>query len=497
MLKQLIVIILIPIILVQCNDSIHTNIKVWGPGLNPNIVLPARYFFVQNYQDKLNVKDFNIVITGTTKNGNKCHIWTNILDRKDSSFIVRYKIYETCYGFQILVKLEKSNEEVVNYYYRGPIHPDECDCFQITIDNWISNAQCKANIHQIDIDLSQFKKINFDNLIGEMVTYFNKNPYSMSICQYVVKNNLIFRKCYGEYTGFKMFMDNLLLSLTRKVRLPDIEFFVNLGDWPLSTKNKKFPIFSWCGSNSSNDIVMPTYDITESSLENMGRVSLDMLSVQGNIDKEWSKKISKAFWMGRDSNKQRLKLIEISKQHPELINASITNFFFYKDLKEKYGPSSKPISFFKFFDYKYQLNLDGTVAAYRFPYLLAGNSLVFKQDSEFYEHFYNELVPWVHYIPVKKNLENLVDLLINMTLHDNEAKNISFNGFNYARKNLLPHNILCYYMLLFQEYSKLLVSKVEVRDDMEAVHSSKVNNRVNCDCNEAIDNVDKKLKLEL
>lgn len=62
------------------------------------------------------------------------------------------------------------------------------------------------------------------------------------------------------------------------MHLPDIEFFVNLGDWPLSTRNKKFPIFSWCGSNFSSDIVMPTYDITESSLENMGRYVLKSLS---------------------------------------------------------------------------------------------------------------------------------------------------------------------------------------------------------------------------
>lgn len=71
------------------------------------------YFF------RLNVKDFSIVIAGSTKNGNKCHIWTNILDRKDSSFIVRYKVYETCYEFTILVKLEKSNEEIANHYFKG------------------------------------------------------------------------------------------------------------------------------------------------------------------------------------------------------------------------------------------------------------------------------------------------------------------------------------------------------------------------------------------
>jgi len=55
------------------------------------------------------------------------------------------------------------------------------------------------------------------------------------------------------------------------VFLPDLEFFVNLGDWPLSSPKELFPLFSWCGSNYSVDIVMPTYDITESALENMGR----------------------------------------------------------------------------------------------------------------------------------------------------------------------------------------------------------------------------------
>lgn len=59
-----------------------------------------------------------------------------------------------------------------------------------------------------------------------------------------------------------------------QVRVPDVEFFVNLGDWPLekrSPSDKLHPIFSWCGSNDTRDIVMPTYDLTESVLETMGR----------------------------------------------------------------------------------------------------------------------------------------------------------------------------------------------------------------------------------
>ena len=75
-----------------------------------------------------------------------------------------------------------------------------------------------------------------------------------------------------------MFVDSILLFIARRVRIPDIEILVNLGDWPLITdeidldgEKILIPMFSWCGSKDSLDIVMPTYDITESSLEGMGR----------------------------------------------------------------------------------------------------------------------------------------------------------------------------------------------------------------------------------
>lgn len=68
-------------------------------------------------------------------------------------------------------------------------------------------------------------------------------------------------------------MDSTLLSLARKVALPDVEFFMNLGDWPLVKKNSDVvhPMFSWCGSTGSWDVVLPTYDLTQASMESMGR----------------------------------------------------------------------------------------------------------------------------------------------------------------------------------------------------------------------------------
>lgn len=51
-----------------------------------------------------------------------------------------------------------------------------------------------------------------------------------------------------------------------------MELISNLGDWPLESKQDNLiPIFSWCGSEATKDIVMPTYDLTQSTLEMMGR----------------------------------------------------------------------------------------------------------------------------------------------------------------------------------------------------------------------------------
>lgn len=75
--------------------------------------------------------------------------------------------------------------------------------------------------------------------------------------------------------------------------------------------------------------------------------------------------------------------------------------------------------------HKYQINVDGTVAAYRLPYLLVGDSVVLKQDSIYYEHFYNELQPWKHYIPIKSNLSDLLEKLQWAKDHDEEVRSVS------------------------------------------------------------------------
>lgn len=107
------------------------------------------------------------------------------------------------------------------------------------------------------------------------------------------------------------------------------------------------------------------------------------------------------------------------------------------------------VSFFVF-QYKYQVDIDGTVAAYRFPYLLAGDSLVFKQNSKYYEHFYKELEPWKHYVPFKRDLSDLVEKIQWAKSNDAEAQIIARTGQKFAQENLMPQDVFCYHAVLFK-----------------------------------------------
>jgi hypothetical protein len=122
--------------------------------------------------------------------------------------------------------------------------------------------------------------------------------------------------------------------------------------------------------------------------------------------------------------KERLDLVRLSKKHPDMIDANLTRMFFFRDQKSEFEPFAEQIPMPNFFDFKYQISIDGTVAAYRFPYLLTGDGLILKQDSLYYEHFYRDLIPNKHYIPIKNDLSDLIEKIQWAKENDDEVYEI-------------------------------------------------------------------------
>ena len=345
---------------------------------------------------------------------------------------------------------------------------DYCSCPFRSPQQWQSDYECPLTDPQIVADLEPFKSgINVSELSQRGVREYD----GWSFIHYSIIGNKLYRRKFGTITDFHSLSDMALLSVLHKVQLPDMELVVNLGDWPMNTMSRApYPIFSWCGSRGTRDIVWPTWDLMRSTVTGMDRVSLTVMWTQQGRAIPWEERLPKAFFRGRDSNQARLDLVQRHHRDTENYDVGLTNYFFFPHKEELYGPIASYVGMSHFFKYKYQLNIDGTVAAYRLPFLLAGGSLVFRQDSEYYEHFYHRLSPWKHYIPLQRNLDDLPEKLKWAKDHDKQAKEIALNGAQLVQDHLLPQPLYCYIVTLLTEYAKLQVGTPTRYPDMEEVH---------------------------
>ncbi|XP_033490325.2 protein O-glucosyltransferase 3 [Epinephelus lanceolatus] len=474
---------------------------IWGPGLNPDSVLPVRYFFIQavssnghNLTLSPGKDTFKVRISPLDK---KEHIRIHVpppLDRGDGSFLVRYRLYGSVLkGLKVEVLHQDAAVAKSPYIVQGPVYHEYCNCPESDASVWQSIMQCPAEEPQILADFKAFPAVDLQYLRQEVPKRFANRG---GLIHYAIINNQLYRSTLGKYTDFKMFSDEILLSLTRKVRVPDVEFYINVGDWPLETRRADaVPILSWCGSTDTRDIVLPTYEVTHSTLETMRGVTNDLLSVQGHTGPPWTNKTDRAFFRGRDSREERLHLVSLSKKNPELLDAGITGWFFFRD-REKHVGKAPLVGFFDFFKYKYQVNVDGTVAAYRFPYLMLGNSLVLKQDSQYYEFFYIHLKAGTHYIPVKRNLSDLLEKIKWAKENDAEAQEMARVGQTAARELLQPSRLYCYYYRVLHMYSERQTGQPTRHANMEFVPQPD-DNTAECTCKRKIHKEGASMKDEL
>ncbi len=48
---------------------------------------------------------------------------------------------------------------------------------------------------------------------------------------------------------------------------------------------------------------------------------------------------------------------------------------------------------------------------------------MFKQDSDYYEYFYRDLQPWVHYVPLERDVSDVVEKLEWAQANDEKVSN--------------------------------------------------------------------------
>uniref|UniRef100_A0A6Q2XVV2 Glycosyl transferase CAP10 domain-containing protein n=1 Tax=Esox lucius TaxID=8010 RepID=A0A6Q2XVV2_ESOLU len=250
-------------------------------------------------------------------------------------------------------------------------------------------------------------------------------------------------------------------------RLPDMEMVVNVRDYPQvpGWVQPTLPVLSFSKTADYRDIMYPAWTFWEGGPAvwpiyptGLGRWDIMRDDLQKSAAEwPWARKDSKGFFRGSRTSPERDPLVLLSREDPDLVDAEYTKNQAWKSEKDTLGrPPAKEIPLVDHCQYKYLFNFRGVAASFRLKHLFLCGSLVFHVGEEWLEFFYPQLVPWVHYIPVKQDLSDLRELLLFVKENDDAAQEIAVRGQRFILDHLRMEDVSCYWERVLTEFGGLL-----------------------------------------
>jgi len=288
----------------------------------------------------------------------------------------------------------------------------------------------------------------------------------------VVSSGRIFSRCCSASVCDPKEGDQLLKTVAELAAIsqwPDMYFLFNTGDQPFTDKAYWLPVpqFHWVKSAGHWGIPLP-----------------NPFHLQAHWDRElgdstrheafltpWDQKMPKVFWRGTLSapdnflekdllSLPRVRLLEISRQHPDLFDVAVTGI---DEDMYNHGHSKEAIDEvlgrFPIGDhldqrqvgprFRYLINVAAVLSSWRLVQLMASGSVLLLQDDMTKEVMYDWLTPWVHFVPVSSTLSDLVGKVQWLEENQDVAQRIAANGLDLFRKRIRRQDTYCYIWQVF------------------------------------------------
>lgn len=267
---------------------------------------------------------------------------------------------------------------------------------------------------------------------------------------------------------------NLILSekLAFFITLQDCSEFTNFQELPV-------PILTFAKhANNTHAICMPDFEALQ------GYAKLRAKILGGIQNNPWNQKKELAFWRGTSTGYiqeesrrifrldmsncldfPRQKLVMMSIDYPNFIDARMTCYVDYQGQEvlkklQAYCPSSPRVLPEDHLAYKYLVDVDGHTCSYsRMFWILASNSLLFKQMTDDIQWYYKAIIPWKHFVPFTFDNWDLIEKIEWAKSHDNQAREIAVAATHLADTVFSERSMRAYLAHLFGEYSRLIVDR--------------------------------------
>jgi hypothetical protein len=254
--------------------------------------------------------------------------------------------------------------------------------------------------------------------------------------------------------------EKALKTILVSTSLPDLDFIISFNDgiWPHDqyylTKNieEQAPLLV------SAKIIGMHHTILIPDWRSIGAWWIaDSKAILAKKDLvSWEKKKEMAIWRGGLTNPHRQDLCQLSFQFPDYLDARIS-LGETRPVDQKF--IGNRLSWEELMRYKYLPYMDGVMCASpALQWRLLSGSLTFKPDSSEIQWFYRALRPFVHYVPIKADLSDLIEKLEWAKTHDAECKQIASQASQFALGNLLYPEVLFYFYQVLQTYASLQIS---------------------------------------
>jgi hypothetical protein len=315
---------------------------------------------------------------------------------------------------------------------------------------------------QISEDFQDFEEKGIaKNQIDATFAQIRKNLPTPFIIRYRILNNELYRYFQtDEAISLEDTSTELAIkTLLQWISLPDIDFILSFYDgirpnhtfFHTSSKELQAPLLI------SAKIKDTPYAVLIPDFRSIGHWWIsDIKHVKSKAPSfPWDKKKEFAIWRGTFNREERLKLCRLSILYPDYLDAKFNLPIGDPEL-EKEGLMGKTVSWEDFLECKYLPYIDGYMtAAPALQWRLLSNSVTFKPETNEIQWFYRALRPYVHYIPVKRDLSDLIDQLDWAKLHDPECKQIADESTDFALKNLMYEDVLLYLHAVLSRYASL------------------------------------------
>lgn len=321
---------------------------------------------------------------------------------------------------------------------------------------------CSCHLGLLEKDLSTFK----DGIEEEV---FRKAKDRGT--HYQIINHKLYRQHECLFPFRCSGIEHFILKIIHK--LPDMELSINVHDYPQSVRwGPPLPVFSFSKVEIENfDITYPAWTFWEGgpAVWPIYPTGLGRWDQQREIIPKaaaawpWDKKHRKAFFRGSRTSADRDPLVLLSRAEPDLVDAQYTKNQAWKSDKDTLGlPAASEIKLEDHCPYKYLFNFRGVAASFRLKHLFLCDSVVFHVGDEWIEFFYPALKPWVHYIPVKKDLSDARELIEFAQQNDEVVRKIAERGRQFIWDHLDMDDVTCYWHQLLKRYARLIKWKPQL-----------------------------------